>query len=76
MPAPELRSSRIATGGLGARVRTEPDATAGILVVLMDGTRVTELGPEEIRGGRTWREVRTPSGAAGWIDAGLLIPAD
>ena len=72
-PAPAAIST-VETGSPGgaARLRAEPRLDAAILERLPQGVQVTELGPEAAEGPRKWRQVRSSSGAVGWVDASLL----
>lgn len=55
------------TGGQGANLRAEPSLSGRILQNVRDGTRLTVVGPDRQADGRTWRNVRPESGAAGWL---------
>jgi hypothetical protein len=73
-PTPAPRLSAVDAGGRGARLREGPSDTASRVAVLPDGAEVGESGAEVDDGGRTWRRVTGPDGAAGWVDADLLGP--
>ena len=68
--------SVVATNGAGGRLRHAPSLQASIVAVLADGTEVVELDAEVVEGNRAWREVRSPHGDVGWMDAELLRPVD
>ena len=61
-------------GGSGARLRAEPSTAAGVVGLVADGTRLTDLGATESAGGRTWRRVADASGTKVWIAEELLRP--
>jgi hypothetical protein len=65
-------SSLIAADGARARLRAEPSLNAPIVERMADGSTVTVLSGEQAEGGRTWRQIESPSGKVGWIDASLL----
>ena len=60
------------TAGDGLSLRSEPQAGAERIKVLPEGTLVTPLGEERQNEGRTWRRVREPDGAEGWVAADFL----
>jgi hypothetical protein len=62
------------TGGAGANLRGEPSTQAERVELVPDGALVDLLDPGREVGGTTWREVRTDSGATGWIAAEFLSP--
>jgi hypothetical protein len=74
-PTPSAQAmSTVDTGSpaAGARLRAEPRLEAAILERLAHGSQVSEIGPQAAGGGRTWRQIRSPSGTVGWMDASLL----
>jgi hypothetical protein len=73
IPAPPAFSTVDAgSPGAGARLRAEPRLEASIVERIVHGTQVTEVGPEASDGARTWRQIKSPSGNVGWMDASLL----
>jgi hypothetical protein len=65
----------VSADGARARLRAEPSLRAAIVERLVDGTSVTELGGPVTEAGRTWRQIESPSGRSGWIDATLVRPS-
>ncbi|MFN8634123.1 MAG: SH3 domain-containing protein [Chloroflexota bacterium] len=57
------------TGGQGANLRADPGTSGRLLQNVSEGTRLTVVGEDREVDGRTWRNVRTESGATGWIVA-------
>ena len=75
--AASLPSLRIAnTDGAGARLRSAPSVAADSIALLPDGTIVQALGPARDTSEQSWRWVRAPDGAEGWIASDLLAPAE
>lgn len=74
-PSPALERVRIAnTEGEGANLRERPSGSATRLKNLADGTVLEITGPNQQAEGRTWRPVRDPTGATGWVVADFLGP--
>ena len=72
-PLPSLGRVRVAnTEGQGANMRQSPSTTAEIVRSVPEGTIVDVVGPDQQGGGRTWRNIREPGGATGWVAAELL----
>ena len=73
-PPPATVVSTVDAGapGAGARLRSQPRIDGSIVERVVHGSQVTELGTESTDGARTWRQVRSASGAVGWMDATLL----
>jgi hypothetical protein len=59
------------TDGLGVYIRrtTNPDDR---IKIWLDGTPMTIVGPDQVVGGTTWKNVRDPDGTVGWIPAQYL----
>jgi hypothetical protein len=76
IPAPSVATaaspSIVDTGGGNAMLRSGPSLQAGIVERLANGSPVTELGQESREGSRTWRQIQSATGNAGWIDASLI----
>ena len=53
-------------------MRAQPSTSAPTLTVVADTTPVIVIGPDRVADGVTWRQVRTPSGVAGWISSQFL----
>jgi hypothetical protein len=70
---PRLRVA--GTGGEGLSLRSGPTTTAARVKTLADGTMLEPLGQEQSAEGRSWRQVRDPAGATGWVAAEFLRPA-
>jgi hypothetical protein len=62
------------TEGQGANMRQRPSTTAPVLRTLSEGTVVEAIGGETNAEGRSWRNVRDPGGATGWVASELLVP--
>jgi hypothetical protein len=62
------------TEGQGANMRQRPSTTAPILRTLPESTVVEVIGGETNAEGRSWRNVRDPGGATGWVASDLLSP--
>jgi len=60
------------TGGSGARLRAQPSTGAQTLAIVVDATPLIVVGPDRAADGINWRQVRTPSGAEGWISSQFL----
>ena len=63
------------TAGQGASLRESPSSSATRIKVLIEGTVVDAIGPEQQAEGRGWRNVRDSTGATGWIASEFLEPA-
>lgn len=61
------------TDGQGANLRQDASSAAPILGLVPDGTVLEIVGADREADGRTWRNVREPGGATGWIAADLLL---
>ena len=72
--SPGARLKVANTEGQGANMRQRPSTTAPVLRTLPDGTVVEAIGGEQNAEGRSWRNVRDPGGATGWIASELLAP--
>jgi hypothetical protein len=74
-PSPALERVRVAnTEGEGANLRERPSGSATRLKNLPEGTLLDVTGPNQQAEGRTWRPVRDPTGATGWVVADFLGP--
>jgi hypothetical protein len=72
---PPLQRLRVGnTGGSGANLRQEPSVQAERVELVPDGALVDLVDPGRDVAGTIWREVRTDSGATGWIAAEFLSP--
>ena len=60
------------TGGQGASMRERPSGTATRIKVVIDGTVLDVIGPDQQAEQRGWRNVRDSTGATGWIAAEFL----
>lgn len=77
--APELPASegtawvRVAgTDGVGVSIRNRPGTAAQRVSVAAEGARLQVVGPDADADGRTWKNVRGPDGATGWVAAQYL----
>jgi len=55
------------TGGTGVSLRDKPSLAGKRLTVLAEGTRLVIVSADVKADGRTWRNVKTPTGTAGWV---------
>jgi hypothetical protein len=62
------------TDGSGATLRREPSVQAEPVELVPDGALVELIDPGRQVNGTVWREVRTETGATGWIAAEFLSP--
>jgi hypothetical protein len=70
--SPEARGEvvRVAnTDGTGVTLRDKPSLAGKRLTVLAEGTRLVIVSADVKADGRTWRNVKTPTGTAGWVAA-------
>jgi hypothetical protein len=72
--APGVKLKVVNTEGQGANMRQRPSTAAPIVRTLPEGTSVEAIGDPTTAEGRTWRNVRDPNGATGWIATDLLAP--
>jgi hypothetical protein len=72
--APGVRLKVMNTEGQGANMRQRPSTTAPVLRTLSEGAVVEAIGSETSAEGRSWRNVRDPGGATGWVASDLLAP--
>lgn len=63
------------TAGQGASLRERPSGTATRVKVLIEGTVLDVVGPDQQVEGRGWRNVRDSTGATGWVAADFVEPA-
>jgi hypothetical protein len=61
------------TGGEGAMLRKTPGGDA--IRAWMDGTIMQVVGSPQTSAGRTWQNVKDPSGNTGWMAADFLTAA-
>jgi hypothetical protein len=74
-PGPSGPRQRVAnTENLGVRLRQSPSTGAPVLRSLAEGAVVEVVGPDTQADGITWRNVREPGGAVGWVSAEFLVP--
>ncbi len=64
------------TNGQGVSVRREPSTRVGRVTVAPEGARLEVVGEDRQAEGRTWRNVRLPSGATGWVAADYTAPVE
>jgi hypothetical protein len=57
------------TSGQGLTLRASPGTAGRRLTVVPEGGRLVVIGEDSQVNGRTWRNVRTASGATGWVAA-------
>ena len=69
---PALARARVDTDGQGANLRQAPSTSGTVVAQIEDGTVLDIIGPDQQGDGRTWRNVREPGGATGWVAADLL----
>jgi hypothetical protein len=63
--APTVRVA--GTDGTGVSLREKPSTTSRRLIVVPEGARLVVVGEDTQAEGRTWRNVRTSTGATGWV---------
>ena len=76
-PSPAAGGPRLRvvnTENQGVRFRQRPSAQGQVLRTLPEGTVVELVGPDESGDGITWRNVREPGGAVGWVAAEFVAP--
>ncbi|MDP8923825.1 MAG: SH3 domain-containing protein [Chloroflexota bacterium] len=73
-PAGGARLRVVNTENQGVRLRQRPSTEGQILRSLPEGTVVEVVGPDESADGITWRNVREPGGAVGWVAAEFVAP--
>ncbi len=61
------------TNTQGLFLRSEPGGD--VLETLPEGTRVEQIGDDQLAADYVWRHVRAPSGQEGWVAADWLQPA-
>ena len=59
------------TGGEGVFIRSAPQSGEKI-EAWWDGSKMVAIGPDEVAGGRSWKNVRDPDGNVGFIAAEYL----
>jgi hypothetical protein len=73
-PAGGPRLRVVNTENLGVRLRQRPSTEGQVLRSLSEGTVVEVVGPDANADGITWRNVREPGGATGWVSAEFVAP--
>jgi hypothetical protein len=63
------------TDGQGLALRDKPSTAGRRVAFIPDGTRLTVISGDVEADGRTWKNVRTPSGQTGWV-AGEYVRAE
>ena len=69
---PRLRVAN--TENQGVRLRQRASTEGQVLRSLAEGTVVEVVGPDASADGLTWRNVREPGGAVGWVAAEFVVP--
>ena len=59
------------TGGEGVFIRSAPQ-TGEKIEAWWDGSKMVQIGPDEVAGGRSWKNVRDPDGNTGYVAADYL----
>ena len=59
------------TGGEGVFIRSAPQ-TGEKIEAWWDGSKMVAIGPDEVAGGRSWKNVRDPDGNTGYVAAEYL----
>jgi SH3-like domain-containing protein len=62
------------TENQGVRFRQRPSTQGQVLRSLPEGTVLEVVGPDSEADGITWRNVREPGGAVGWVAAEFVTP--
>ena len=73
-PAAGPRLKVVNTENQGVRFRQRPSTQGQVLRTLPEGTVIEVVGPDESADGMTWRNVREPGGAVGWVAAEFVAP--
>lgn len=62
------------TDGDGVNLRAAPSASAALVKTIPEGAVLQALGAPRQNEGRSWRNVREPEGASGWVAAEYVVP--
>ena len=62
------------TEGQGVTLRDKPGTAGRRLSVVPEGARLSVIGEDVAVDGRAWRNVRTSTGASGWVAADFVKP--
>ena len=73
-PAAGPRLRVVNTENQGVRFRQRPSTQGQVLRSLPEGTVLEVVGPDSEADGITWRNVREPGGAVGWVAAEFVTP--
>lgn len=60
------------TDGQGLFLRAEPSTSSSPLATLPEGTRLEQVGDDEVKADFIWRYVRAPGGQQGWVAVDFL----
>ncbi|MDP8923696.1 MAG: SH3 domain-containing protein [Chloroflexota bacterium] len=75
--APVVERVRVTgTNGVGVNLRAQAGARAPRVKTLPEGTVLELVGADELTDGMTWRNVREPGGASGWVAAKFVARVD
>ena len=76
-PTPVVERVRVAgTNGAGVNLRTRAGERGTRIKTVPEGTTLELVGADEQADGVTWRNVREPGGATGWVAARFVARAD
>jgi hypothetical protein len=73
-PAAGPRLKVVNTENQGVRFRQRPSTQGQVLRSLPEGTVLEVVGPDSEADGITWRNVREPGGAVGWVASEFVTP--
>jgi hypothetical protein len=73
-PPPSDRLRVVGTDGTGVNLRASPSLAAARIKTIPEGTTLISLGEPQQNEGRSWRNVRDPSGPEGWVAAEYVTP--
>lgn len=60
------------TSGQGLFLRAQPSTSSTPLETLPEGTRLEQIGDDQVEADFVWRHVRAPSGQEGWVAVDFL----
>lgn len=76
-PTPLVERVRVTgTNGSGVNLRARAGERGTRIKTLAEGTTLELAGPDEMSDGMTWRNVREPGGATGWVAARFVARSD
>ena len=64
------------TRGAGVNLRASASERGARVKTLAEGTFLEVVGPDQRADGTTWRNVREPGGAVGWVSGSFVVKAE